>query len=178
MNTVQLTGVMDKISCNTYFLGVLPCDYLPKTPLRTLPSMVLINTDPSGLPGQHWLAIYINDDSVACFFDSFGNKPDYQGFHPVIKDFLNINSTKVLHSTVQVQDFSSDTCGQHCVFFLYHMSKGFDYDYVMKLYTYDLIKNDKMVSTFVKKLKHVPCNNNVFKCIQCVQLGEMYMYHA
>jgi len=126
MNTVQLTAVMDKVSCNTYFLGVLPCDHLPKSTLTKLPAMVLINTHPSGLPGEHWLAIYINEDRVGCFFDSFGNKPDYPGFPPIIKNFLNVNSSEVQHSTVQFQDFSSDTCGQLCVFFLYHMVKGFD----------------------------------------------------
>ncbi len=56
MNTVQLTVAMDKITYDTYFLGVLPCDYLPKTPLKDLPAMVIFNTDPSTEPGQHWLA--------------------------------------------------------------------------------------------------------------------------
>ncbi len=54
MNTVQLTVAMDKITYDTYFLGVLPCDYLPKTPLKDLPAMVIFNTDPSTEPGQHW----------------------------------------------------------------------------------------------------------------------------
>ncbi len=75
MNTVQLTAVMDEITCNTYFLGVLPCDYLLKTPLNNLPAMVIFNTDPSTEPGQHWVAIYINSDGVSCFFDSFGGAP-------------------------------------------------------------------------------------------------------
>ncbi len=60
MNTVQLTAVMDKVTHNTYFLVVLPCDYLPKTLLKNLPAMVIFNTDPSTEPGQHWVAVYIN----------------------------------------------------------------------------------------------------------------------
>lgn len=175
MNTVQLTRIMDKISCDTHFLGVLPCDYLPQSPLRKLPSSVIFNTDTSNLPGQHWLAIYINEDGVSNFFDSFGNKPDHSRFPKIIQDFLKINSRVVRYSTVQVQDFSSDTCGQHCVFFLYHMAKGHDYDYVLKLYSGDFIKNDKCVSVFVKKLKLSQCNENVFSCVQCVQTGEMFM---
>ncbi len=75
MNTVQLTAVMDKIAHNTYFLGVLSCDYLPKTPLKNLPAMLIFNTDPSTEPGQHWVAVYINNDGVSCFFDSFGGAP-------------------------------------------------------------------------------------------------------
>lgn len=175
MNTIQLTAIMDKISCNTHFLGVLPCDYLPQTPLRKLPSSVIFNTHVSRLPGEHWLAIHISEDGVGYFFDSFGNKYDYPSFPLIISDFLKLNSRVVQYSSVQVQDFSSDTCGQHCVFFLYHMARGRDYDYVLKLYSDDLIKNDKRVSAFVKKLKQSQCNENVFKCVQCVQTGEMFM---
>lgn len=178
MNTVQLTSIMDKISCHTHFLGVLPCDYLPQTPLRRLPSSVIFNTHASNLPGEHWLAIYINEEGVGYFFDSFGNKHDDVRFPPIINSFLKLNSRTVQYSTVQVQDFSSDTCGQHCVFFLYHMAKGRDYDYVLKLYSDDFIKNDKRVSAFVKKLKQSPCNENVFKCVQCVQTGEMFMSYV
>ncbi len=47
MNTVQLMAVMDKIAHNMYFLGVLPCDYLHKTPLKNLQAMLIFNTDPS-----------------------------------------------------------------------------------------------------------------------------------
>ncbi len=52
MNTVQLTAIMDKILCNTHFLGVLPSDHLPEKPLKTLPALAIINTDPSDLPGE------------------------------------------------------------------------------------------------------------------------------
>ncbi len=75
MNTVQLTAFIDKIAHNTYFLGVLLCDYLPKTLLKNLPAMLIFNTNPSTEPGQHWAAIYINNDGVSFFFDSFGGDP-------------------------------------------------------------------------------------------------------
>ncbi len=75
MNTVQLTAFMDKIAHNTYLLGVLPCDYLPKTPLKNLPAMLIFNTNPSTELGQHWAAIHINNDGVRFFFDSFGGDP-------------------------------------------------------------------------------------------------------
>ncbi len=133
MNTVQLTSIMDKISCNTHFLGVLPCEHLTQTPLRRLPSSVIFKTHASNLPGEHWLTIYINEEGVGYFFDSFGNKHDDICFPPIINNFLKLNSRAVQYSAVQVQDFSSDTCGQHCVFFLYHMAKGRNYDYVLKL---------------------------------------------
>ncbi len=116
MNTVQLTAIMDKISCNTHFLGVLPSDHLPERPLKTLPALAIVNTDPSDLPGEHWVAAYLSREGSGCFFDSFGNAPDSDHFPTSIKNFLISNAPVVLYSTKRVQDFTSDVCGQHCVF--------------------------------------------------------------
>lgn len=174
MNTVQLTGLMDKISCNTNFLGVLPCDYLPEDPLKDTPCMLISNTQSSDEPGEHWIAIYIRRDGVACFFDSFGNAPDADCFPASFHNFLKNNSTVVQYSDKQVQDYTSDTCGQHCVFFLYYISRGYEYENIIKIYHNDLLKNDVMVSLFVKKLKPSLCNGKTFKCIQCVQSGKTF----
>ncbi len=81
--------------------------------------------------------------------------------------FFN-NSIHMEYSKKQVQDFTSDTCGQHCVFFLYHMSKGYAYENIIKKYHDDLIKNDDMVVRFVKRLKPRLCD--AFNCIQCLQI--------
>lgn len=169
---------MERITQNTHFLGVLPCDYLPKDPIRTLPTAVIINTHPSHLPGEHWVAIYINKFGSAFFFDSFGNSPDFIRFPVSIIEFLKRNSTRIQYSAKQVQPFMSVTCGHHCVFFLYHMIRGRDYDDVMMLYSDDLINNDVLVSHFVKKLRITHCNSTVFKCIQCVQMGETFMLNT
>ncbi len=74
------------------------------------------------------------------------------------------------YSKKQVQDFISDTSGQHCVFFLYHTSKGYTYENTVKKYYDDLIKNDDMVARFVKSLKPRLCDT--FNCIKCVQLCQ------
>ncbi len=177
MNTVQLTAIMDKISCNTHFLGVLPSDHLPERPLNTLPALAIVNTDPSDLPGEHWVAAYLSRDGSGCFFDSFGNAPDSDHFPTSIKNFLISNTPVVLYSTKRVQDFTSDVCGQHCVFFLYHLAKGRDYNHVMKLYSDNYIKNDKMVSLFVKRLRSNVCNENFFPCIHCVQTCNSSMLY-
>nr|DAC81397.1 TPA_asm: adenain [Pimephales minnow adintovirus] len=166
MNTLQLTAIMDKMTCKTNFLGVLPCDQLPKKPVRTLPTMAIVNTDPAGLPGEHWLAVYLPEQGPACFFDSFGNPPNSPRFPTTIEHFLATNHPQVLYSDRRVQDYSSNTCGQHCLFFLYHLAKGCDYDRVMKLYSEDYIKNDKMVSRFVKRLRPHVCDDKTLSCVQ------------
>ncbi len=105
---------------------------------------------------------------LVVFFDSFGGAPKDPRFPKNLHDFSKNNSIHVEYSKKQVQDFTSDTCGQHCVFFLYHMSKGHAYENIVKKYYDDLIKNYAMVVRFVKRLK--PCLCDTFNCIQCVQI--------
>lgn len=73
MNTAELTSVVNQFSSRTHFYGVLASDQLPRVPVRDVASMMIVNTHPSNQPGEHWLAIYITDDGIGRFYDSFGN---------------------------------------------------------------------------------------------------------
>lgn len=168
MNTIELSTIMDDISRNTHFLVVLACDQLPKSPIHHLPASVIINTHDSSMPGEHWLATYITVEGDVCFFDSFGNNPDSAIFSPNIYKFLKNVGACLIFSNRQVQDFMSVTCGQHCIFFLYHMLRGLDYESVMSKYSENLVRNDKVVTLFVKKLQTSKCICNTFTCIQHV----------
>jgi len=59
------------------FCGVFPSDKLPQQPLAK-PSALVVNTDPSSKPGQHWVAFYFDVDNTGDFFDSFGQPPTPQ----------------------------------------------------------------------------------------------------
>ena len=164
---------MEKISRKAIFLGVLACDQLPETLVQNdLPAVAIINTHNSRQPGEHWVATYIAACGTVCFFDSFGNNPDSDIFPSTIYTFLKNSGSPVLFSKIQVQDFLSVTCGEHCVFFLYHMLKGLSYDDVMLKYSENLIKNNNMVSLFVKKLRPHSCMCNVFTCVQHAQTNN------
>lgn len=167
MNTAELTGVVKKIlKRDQCFLGVQACDELPKRKIQWFPAMTIVNTDPSHLPGEHWLALYITKDKNGCFFDSFGNTPDI--FAPEINTFLWKNSIAVSYSKRQVQSHQAVSCGQHCVFFLYHMQKGMSFDRVLKMYTDNLLRNDAMVCKFVNNIKPVAVSHgHDFTCVQC-----------
>ena len=54
MNTEDIEHLLNY--CKPFFLGVFASDELPSNPRGVLIS----NTDPSHLPGTHWIAIYIN----------------------------------------------------------------------------------------------------------------------
>ena len=87
MNTIELTSILrNRIINGTDFLGVLACDQLPKHGVYKYPAMLIVNTHPSSIPGEHWLAVYITKDRHGYFFDSFGNSPDK--FPKEINSFL------------------------------------------------------------------------------------------
>ena len=54
------------------FRGVFPADKLPNVPnWRVLSDAYIVNTDPAGKPGEHWLAIWTRN-RVCKVFDSYG----------------------------------------------------------------------------------------------------------
>lgn len=159
------------------FCGVWPSDQLSH--LRqsfTPPAHFIVNTHPSSKPGEHWLAITIEDDNTATFFDSFGFPPDFAHYPRCILNFLEKRSNKILYHQTQLQDVLSTTCGQHCVFYLCHRACGLSFEKVLSLYDVDdVTKNDEMVSNFVKKYQrcmknrksdcfyHTVCSFGMFK---------------
>ena len=56
---------------STSFRGVFSRDTLPST----INGLLVCNTDPHGKPGEHWIAMCINDDGHGEYFDSFERPP-------------------------------------------------------------------------------------------------------
>ena len=55
-----------------YFRGVSPVDKLPTvSKWRVVRDAYIVNTDPAGEPGEHWLAIWTHN-RMCEVFDSFG----------------------------------------------------------------------------------------------------------
>jgi hypothetical protein len=114
-----------------FFQGVYPSDALPEKVM--LPCGIVINTDPSHLPGTHWLAIYINENKTAFYFDSFGFKPNI----PNILNFLNNFNWKF--NTNQIQSLTSPLCGHYATLFLLYMSCDMEFEFTKNLDNNDAI---------------------------------------
>ena len=167
MNTLELQGLIEKcLHKKSNSLGVLACDELPSRQIRKLPAVLIVNTDPSTLPGAHWLAIYVTEDREGYFFDSFGNSPNFEGFPGNILSFLSKNCRKITYSVRQVQDISATTCGEHCIYFLSNIQKGYSYERVLNMYSYNPVCNDLMVCAYVKRIQPGLCRGHKFTCIQ------------
>lgn len=141
MNSIQINNIMQK-NYNTHskFKGVYACDNLPKFKVRK-PSCFIINTDPSSLPGTHWVAIYFPTRGNAEYFDSFGLTPNIKS----IKKFISNNSKKYTHNNVQLQNIFSTICGNYCCEYLLHRCMGKSLTHFLKQYKkFKTMNNDEL----------------------------------
>ena len=98
------------------FIGCFPYDQLPALPEK-LPVKMIVNTGASSTKGEHWVAILLKPKS--CFyFDSFG----LPILNSELKKFLRKKYKKITFSTLCVQDFRSNKCGEFCINFLKFVS--------------------------------------------------------
>jgi hypothetical protein len=146
LNTDDITKILiNNKRTSISFRGVYACDKLPKNVPTS--SLYVCNTDPSTLPGEHWIVIYIDSKKRADFFDSFGMHPSVK----IFETFLNNNSVVWSHSNKVVQHPFSDACGYHCIFFAFHRCLGFNMNAIVNMYTNNLMYNDAIVKEFIRE---------------------------
>lgn len=110
MNTHQLNGI------GWYLFG---CRYLGTFALNGVPAKIdktatlkhfIINTQTSNLPGQHWVAVTIQNNT-AYIFDSFGNPPKPL----LVRQLKDQGITKIYYNKRQIQPYNTTFCGQLAV---------------------------------------------------------------
>ena len=139
MNTFEINAHLKTEKC---FLGTYPSDKLPIGRIKKRPLAMVINLDPASLPGSHWVGLFINENNIANYFDSFGrcNVSDH------ILEFLRLNNIKYLqHNTTSIQDKSSMTCGVYCILFIRMLCSSFTFEDFMRIFTKNTKNNDVLV---------------------------------
>jgi hypothetical protein len=112
MNKFQINTLLSDYKC---FIGTFARDLLPTKPIKELPCSLIINTDKSDKPGEHWIALYLDKNNCCEYFDSFGLPPS----HIEIISFLKKNKIKkIIYNDNQIQSITSQTCGAYCVLFV------------------------------------------------------------
>ena len=128
------------------FEGVFAADQIPKH-VRSYPAGMIINTDPSHLPGEHWLALHFPSAKEVEFFDSYGFPPVAYGDHftKALKD------KQVTRNRKSLQSADPNVCGYYCLFFLYHKARGKTIPQIEKVFrNEDRVGNDRLVVQFVR----------------------------
>ena len=147
MNNVDISKVLRHIRVTrNIFIGVFPAEKVPnKKDIISYPCCFIANTQPSWLPGEHWVAVYVGKNGISEFFDSYGRRP----VNPKIKSFCG---RKYIFNPVMLQSPFSAACGQFCIYFLVKRCQGIPMQMIISGFDYNnLRKNDELVMTFIDK---------------------------
>lgn len=130
--------ILHKKNCK--FLGVFPSDDLPL--LYAYPCCFVVNSDPSHLPGTHWLAYFAKSNESIEFFDSFG-------FPPTTYSLPSSHT----HNTIRLQGLKSATCGQFCIYYLYSKCIGHSLASIQSHFSRTNYRwNDTQVRNYVNRI--------------------------
>ena len=141
--TFQIDNYLRK---NDNYLGTFPLDRLPDLPNK-FPKSIIINTDQSNKPGDHWIAIVLMTEKHAYYFDSFGlGIIDQQ-----IQKFLLPRYSSIIFNSLCIQHILSDKCGYYCIYFVQnvHNLQSF-YKFLSNFAVDNLKQNDYIVMQGIK----------------------------
>lgn len=149
LTTSEIEQLLDPID---EFCGVYPCDAIPRITQR--PCAMVINTDSSHEPGEHWIVLILKPEGKALYFDSFGFPP----LVPQIQMYLEkYASNGFKYNSITLQHPNSRACGYYCAAFITLWSKGCS---LRMFCTYfsgrlgsELIRNDNNLMTLFSGIK-------------------------
>ena len=137
MTNDEITFVLNSnVSCKKMFIGVFAADTLPTN--VNYPCTLIVNTDKSNLPGQHWVAIDIDKNKVGYFFDSYGMTPYVTYFI----NFLNRFCKRWVFNSKPLQNINTFVCGQYCCLFVLACAENAIADFLKMYSTNDSYSND------------------------------------
>ena len=125
------------------FLNVFARDELPSS-IPKLPACFIFNTKNRSNPGQHWLAVYIDKNNHAEFFDSYGYSPaKYR-----LKTYLKRIASSTSYNKQRIQG-QSDFCGLYSILYLLFKSYKQENKFFTK-FNNNYNENDKKILFYIK----------------------------
>ena len=142
MNTYQIDRVIRQHVRR--FDGVFACDRLP-----TKPRLMVCNTDPSDMPGEHWIAIYVDDDGrYGEYFDPLGRAPTR-----IFERYMNEHCCEWIYNCKQLQSIASRFCGYYCACFCILRNSDIDMHRFLRYFTHDTGLNDVIVHELICRMQ-------------------------
>jgi hypothetical protein len=121
--------------------------------ISKIPALIILNTDKSTGPGEHWCAAFISESKHCEYFDPLGAPPNNKILGYSFLSHLSKHSKTIEYNTIPVQNITAQTCGPHCIYFSYFKARGFSLNAILtRFYSSDTQLNDKLVTQFVLNL--------------------------
>lgn len=145
MNSKDINKILK--NCTGY-IGTFPVDLLPLN-IKKFPVILIVNTDPSYRPGEHWISIYIGANKTGEYFDSYGLPP----LHPEIINFLDIMCPRGYnYNPHTLQCISCITCGYYCIIYVIFKSNKKSYCEFISLFSKNVYTNEVKVKNLIKNI--------------------------
>ena len=146
MNTIELINILNKDKFSRkLFCGVQPIDELKNFKFQK-PCSLIINTDESSKPGEHWIALYITRNGNLEYFDSYGNKP----FKKEIYHFIKKHRMNLIYNKKKIQSSLSTNCGKFCLLFVLLRTRGLSMKKIIRLFV-NYKNNDLLINNIFSK---------------------------
>ena len=152
LSTHELNAVADQDPfLKKVFEGTGPCDLLPRRPKKK--GCYIVNTDPEGQPGQHWIALW-TENNVCEVMDSYGLPLEwYKTTQPMI-DWINKHWKHEVHNGTTLQGLHSYACGHYCLAYLKMKARGGSLQDFLALFSdHDYVQNDEKVATILEPVQ-------------------------
>lgn len=141
-----------------FYCGAVACDKLPNNPHTNSPRAYIVNTDPYGKPGQHWIALWTKGNKCEVM-DSYGVPLDVYGTTEPLQSWLHKKWKYVIYNGQTLQALNSQSCGHYVLMYLVAKSRGYNLQDFIKLFSKtDFVKNDYVVGQWLKA--KVECMTN------------------
>lgn len=169
VSNFELDDFLFPKTCN--FLGVFSCDTLPSIKnikKNNYPHFTLIcNLSKASENGTHFVCIFVHENNLVIFFDSFGRSPKINKF--ILSFVNNFNTNNIVYNTNIIQHPLSTACGYFCIFFVLYYDR-FDCVYCfpiqlpLKFSLHNLSQNDEkckfMIQYLTERTKCCKCKKN------------------
>src|SRR5215469_5974978 len=174
MNNRELERTINSNSLlKQHLITICPADGLPAKITSKLPGYIIVNSDPINQSGSHWLLCFINSRSPILFFDSYGQCPEFynDSWRRIFQSWTRPLEPKVAaamepkveqtarleRNSIQIQDYFSNTCGEHCLTVAHMLLRGHSLAYIVNnVYSpNDSCANDRFAVEYVNKICEV-----------------------
>lgn len=118
-------------------------------------SALVVNTDSSNGPGEHWIAIYIDENGHCEWFDSYGFRPEFYDNRFI--SFFNHFTNSVWCNNFMFQSMSSDVCGEYAIIYIFLRCIQLSPTNIINIFefrSHSSIHNDQSVVDAVWSLSH------------------------
>lgn len=144
MNSLQIEHILKShYATGPNFRGCFAADQLNSIMLNAkFPISLVVNTDISTKPGEHWVAVFIYSANSVEYFDSLAEAPNEH-----IENFLS-KFLRVIKNEKILQNPFTDVCGHFCIYFIVKRSLGISFSSIVN-FLYRIKNADIFVKNFV-----------------------------